>query len=131
MAINTTAVVPTTYTNTISDPDIDVFDTSRQAFGSQEGRDNRSSSLSEIGDRADQEQPYDFARQESEANDTEAETERLDDSPLKQHKHQNIVLTSSHALHTDDQDILGDYDADVPNSKPTTTKYKAIKLIDE
>lgn len=64
--------------------------------------DDRSSSLSEIGDRVGNE---DISSTRlalldgSEANDTEAETERLEDSPQRSRKRQNVVMTSlSHVI---------------------------------
>lgn len=59
--------------------------------------DDRSSSLSEIGDRVGNED-ISSARlalvDGSEANDTEAETERLEDSPQRTRKRKNVVMTS-------------------------------------
>lgn len=64
--------------------------------------DDRSSSLSEIGDRAGNDDVVSTrlgVAGGSEANDTEAETERLEDSPQKTLKHNNVVmLSSSHDL---------------------------------
>ncbi|KAL8943543.1 MAG: hypothetical protein Q9216_001001 [Gyalolechia sp. 2 TL-2023] len=63
---------------------------------------SRSSSLSDIEDRADE----DAARSEqdhpasgSDQNDTEAETERLENSPRMSRKTQNLVLTSTNSVH--------------------------------
>lgn len=55
-----------------------------------------SSSLSEIEDRAGTEHPSHGC---SDANDTEAETERLEDSPQKQRTHQNLLLTATTSIH--------------------------------
>ena len=59
--------------------------------------DDRSSSLSEIEGRLGHESSEDNtnnrSRQPSEAEDTDAETERLEDSPQKPRKHQNVVLS--------------------------------------
>lgn len=64
--------------------------------------DDRSSSLSEIGDRVGNDDLVSTrlgVAKGPEANDTEAETERLEDSPQKTLKHKNMVmLSSSHAL---------------------------------
>lgn len=60
--------------------------------------DDRSSSLSEIGDRAGNDDVVSTRLGVvggSEANDTEAETERLEDSPQKTLKHKNVVMLSS------------------------------------
>ncbi|CAF9937790.1 MAG: hypothetical protein ALECFALPRED_007392 [Alectoria fallacina] len=66
----------------------------------QAEEDDRSSSLSELGDRVGIEHS---SRAGSEANDTEAETERLEDSPQKQRRHQDVVLTSTNATYIDHQ----------------------------
>ncbi|MCJ1263141.1 hypothetical protein MMC22_003011 [Lobaria immixta] len=64
--------------------------------------DDRSSSLSEIGDRVGNDDLVSTrlgVAGGSEANDTEAETERLEDSPQKILKHNDVVMvSSSHAL---------------------------------
>lgn len=60
--------------------------------------DDKSSSLSELGDRAGIEQS---SLAGSEANDTEAETERLDDSPQKQRRQLDVVLTSTNGTYGD------------------------------
>ena len=62
--------------------------------------DDRSSSLSELGDPAGIERS---SRAGSEANDTEAETERLEDSPQKQRSQRDVVLTSTNGTYTDHQ----------------------------
>ena len=58
--------------------------------------DGRSSSLSDVGDHATDERGESKfgANDDAEANDTEAETERLENTPLKRRKHQNVVLTA-------------------------------------
>ncbi len=64
--------------------------------------DDRSSSLSDIEDRTAN---TNLARNShtirggSEANDTEAETERLEDSPQKVQKHTNVVLSSANDVY--------------------------------
>ena len=63
--------------------------------------DDRSSSLSELGDPGGIERS---SRADSEANDTEAETERLEDSPQKQRRQRDVVLTSTNGAYTDHQD---------------------------
>ena len=60
--------------------------------------DDRSSSLSDIEDRTANAEPGLASRSiggGSEVNDTEAETERLEDSPQKAREHKNVVLGSS------------------------------------
>lgn len=64
----------------------------------QAEEDDKSSSLSELGDRAVIEHSSHAA---SEANDTEAETERLEDSPQKQRRHQDVVFTSANGAYGD------------------------------
>ena len=69
--------------------------------------DDRSSSLSDIGDREandEVEQPRALPSNASDINDTEAETERLEDSPQKQRKQQNVVLTVSNHVVGDQGD---------------------------
>ena len=65
--------------------------------------DDQSSSLSDIDDGPDQEEPDDDDdRVFGEAlppNDSEAETERLEESPQKSMKHKNVVLSSSFREH--------------------------------
>ena len=57
-----------------------------------EGED-RSSSLSELEERGGRDDLDNDFERVSDAIDTEAETERLEDSPQKVRKHQNVVLT--------------------------------------
>ena len=66
----------------------------------QAGDDDRSSSLSELGDRAGIDHS---SRAGSEANDTEAETERLEDSPQKQRRQRDVILTSTNGTYADHQ----------------------------
>ncbi|KAG8530818.1 uncharacterized protein KY384_004175 [Bacidia gigantensis] len=61
-------------------------------------RERRSSSLSDLEERIDNEEidHMDLVKEDDlEANDTEAETERLEDTPLTQRKHQDVLLTSA------------------------------------
>ena len=65
--------------------------------------DGRSSSLSDIGDHDVNEEVETIPAANGgdvEANDTEAETERLEDTPLKRRKHQNVVLTSENRFYS-------------------------------
>lgn len=66
----------------------------------QAEEDDKSSSLSELGDRAAMEHS---SRAGSEVNDTEAETERLEDSPQKQRRHQDVILSSINGTNGDHQ----------------------------
>ena len=73
--------------------------------------DDRSSSLSEIEDRLGNEE-LGFGQskptEESDVNDTEAETERLENSPQKLRKHQSVVLTASNDIYNDSTSVLTD-----------------------
>lgn len=63
---------------------------------------NRSSSLSDIEDRADKDtarSDQDLPTIDSDQNDTEAETERLEDSPQKSQGNQNLVLTAANSVY--------------------------------
>ena len=66
----------------------------------QAEEDDKSSSLSELGERTGMEHS---SRAGSEANDTEAETERLEGSPQKQKNHQDMVLISTDCTYGDTQ----------------------------
>lgn len=132
MATNTAMTLPSMYPQTLSDIDLDSMNRVQQAYSSQAGRDNRSSSLSEIGDRADQEHVDSITYVECDANDTEAETERLEDSPQKQRKHQNIVLTATNDI--DDEHQLPQVDHRtqeqiVQNGKFGAAFHRLVKLI--
>ena len=63
--------------------------------------DDRSSSLSELGERAGHEEAGNVSRSDSDANDTEAETERLEDSPKKPRIPHNVTLASANGIHGD------------------------------
>ncbi|MCJ1419778.1 hypothetical protein MMC32_006134 [Xylographa parallela] len=71
-------------------------------------RDDRSSSLSDIEDRPVAE-PLEntllIASTISESDDTEAETERLEESPQKLRKHENVVFTATQKLTSNTQAI--------------------------
>lgn len=112
--------------------DLDTEEREELAYSSQAGREDRSSSLSELGDRADQEQPDRNTLEESDANDTEAETERLEDSPQRQGKHQNIVLTASIGIHNEHRFSLAgnaNQDLAVQSCKFETAVRYPIQLI--
>ena len=71
--------------------------------------DDRSSSLSDIEDRTANTEigPASRAiRGGSEANDTEAETERLEDSPQKGRKHTNVVLRTSNDIYQESANVV-------------------------
>lgn len=96
MAANTVSSIPSISPQTLSNPDLE------NATGENvhAADDDRSSSLSELGDRAGLEH---YSRAVSEANDTEAETERLEDSPQKQRRQRNVVLTAINGIYGDQQ----------------------------
>ena len=97
-------LLPPTETNStlFPSPSTGLVDGIQYARDSTAEGDDRSSSLSEIGDRVGND---DIGSTRvgvaggSEANDTEAETERLEDSPQKNPKHKDLVVVSSpHAM---------------------------------
>ena len=100
MAANTVSSTPSISPQNLSNPDFE------NATGVDNGGivlaadDDRSSSLSELGDRAGLEH---YSRAGSEANDTEAETERLESSPQKLRRQRNVVLTSTNGTYGDQQ----------------------------
>ena len=89
--------------------------------------DDQSSSLSEIGDRAGNDDP-DSTRishvDGSDANDTEAETERLEDSPQNERKRRNVVLTASNQALGNGASPLLDYRPTVKDAN-TGLSYSA------
>jgi len=112
--------------------DIDAANDVKHTHNPPTDRDDRSSSLSEIGDQADQEQPDNIFHLGSDANDTEAETERLEESPQKQRKHQNIILTSSNGIYDDHQSLLANHvtqDHTVRGGKLGIPMRRLIQLI--
>ncbi|CAO1606282.1 hypothetical protein XANCAGTX0491_009781 [Xanthoria calcicola] len=83
---------------------------------------NRSSSLSDIGDHADEnmaEPEQALSITESDPNDTEAETERLEDSPQKSRQTQNLVLTEPTPIY------------DVPMDTPLRTESVEAESVKE
>ncbi|KAF6236549.1 hypothetical protein HO173_005330 [Letharia columbiana] len=103
MATDTVVSVPTMVPQTMSSADLDNGTGVGDGEKLQAEEDDRSSSLSELGDRAGIEHS---SRAGSEANDTEAETERLEDSPQKQRRHRDMVLSSTNSAHGEDRDQL-------------------------
>ena len=82
--------------------------------------DDRSSSLSDIEDRTANAELGVHAQKvggDSEANDTEAETERLEDSPQKIRKHKNVVLNSSNNVYQDSATVA-EHDEVFMNDNP-------------
>ncbi len=79
----------------------EVINNGENTDGPQADVDDRSSSLSELGERAGHEEVDNVSHGDSEANDTEAETERLDDSPQKQRQLHNVVLASTNGMYGD------------------------------
>ena len=100
MAANTVSSIPNVSSQRPSKPDLENATGFENGENVQAADDDRSSSLSELGDRAGLEH---YSRAGSEANDTEAETERLEDSPQKQRRQRNVVLTSTNGIYGDQQ----------------------------
>lgn len=100
MATDTVVLVPSMAPQTTSNADLENATAAEDGEKLQAEEDDRSSSLSELGDHAGIENS---SRAGSEANDTEAETERLEDSPHKQRGHQGMVLTSTSGAYGDHQ----------------------------
>ncbi|KAL8903326.1 MAG: hypothetical protein Q9171_007443 [Xanthocarpia ochracea] len=100
----------TTTSMSVPNPAIELFSNSttqveaeidQQGGRASPGQD-RSSSLSDIGDRGDEniaELEQTLSVVESDPNDTEAETERLEDSPQRLRKNQNLVLADAHSVY--------------------------------
>ncbi|KAL8791042.1 MAG: hypothetical protein Q9213_000249 [Squamulea squamosa] len=100
----------TTTSISIPNPSLELFKSPAPEVGTdvnqEDGRAspgyNRSSSLSDIGDHGDEvmakpEQPLSVL--ESDPNDTEAETERLEGSPPQLRKTQNLILTDANPIY--------------------------------
>ena len=98
MAANTVSSIPSISPQNLSNPDLEYATGVGNGENVQAADDDRSSSLSELGDRAGLEH---YSRAGSEANDTEAETERLERSPQKQRSQRNVVLTSTNGIYGD------------------------------
>ena len=79
----------------------EVVKNGENADGPQADVDDRSSSLSELGERAGHEEVEIVSHGDSEANDTEAETERLEESPQKQRELNNVVLAPTNGTYGD------------------------------
>ena len=80
--------------------------------------DRRSSSLSDLAEPNEQEDLQTMTidnDNDPEAIDTEAETERLEDSPFKRHKHQNVLLPAGSA---------GQFVSDVPKTEQMHRMYR-------
>ena len=100
MAANTASSTPSKSPQNMSNPDLENATGVDNGENVQAADDDRSSSLSELGDRAGLEH---YSRAGSEANDTEAETERLESSPQKQRRQRNVVLTSTNGTYGDQE----------------------------
>ena len=79
----------------------EVINNGENTDGPQADVDDRSSSLSELGERAGNEEVDNGSHGDSEPNDTEAETERLEDSPQKQRELHDVVLASTNGMYGD------------------------------
>ena len=100
MAANTVSSIPNISPQELSNPYLENATGVENGENGQVADDDRSSSLSELGDRAGLEH---YSRAGSEANDTEAETERLENSPQKQRRRRDVVLTSTNGIYGDQQ----------------------------
>ncbi|KAI4245916.1 MAG: hypothetical protein L6R42_010053, partial [Xanthoria sp. 1 TBL-2021] len=99
----------TTTSMSIPNPSLELFTNPATQVGAKIQNDvgaspeqNRSSSLSDIGDHGDEnmaEPEQALSVTESDPNDTEAETERLEDSPQKPRKTQNLVLNNPNFIY--------------------------------
>ncbi|KAL8768686.1 MAG: hypothetical protein Q9209_005104 [Squamulea sp. 1 TL-2023] len=100
----------TTTSISIPNPSLELFKSPTTQVGTEvdqkDGRAspvyNRSSSLSDIGDHGDEvmaEPEQALSVPESDPNDTEAETERLEESPQRLRKTQNLVLTNTNPIY--------------------------------
>ena len=101
MAANATLSVPSTTSNPMSSADSGSANGASHDERAQGDLDDGSSSLSDLGDRAGHEEMDRASIEGSDAIDTEAETERLDDSPPKQRKHPNVILTSANVTYAE------------------------------
>lgn len=100
MATDAVLTIPSIAPQSFSNADLQHANGIEDGEKLQAEEDDRSSSLSDLGDRAG---ITHSSRAGSEANDTEAETERLEDSPQKQRRHQDVVLTSTNGAYGDHQ----------------------------
>lgn len=92
----------------------EVINNGENANVQQADVDDRSSSLSELGERAGHEEGDNISHGDSEVNDTEAETERLEESPQKQRELHNVILASTNGMYSDPKSsaigtMLGDF----------------------
>lgn len=101
MATGAVTSTPGMVPQTLSSVDLKYATGIEESDKAQAEADDRSSSLSDLGDRTVVEHSSHAGSEE--ANDTEAETERLEDSPQKQRRHQDVVLTSVSGIYDDQQ----------------------------
>lgn len=83
--------------------------------------DDRSSSLSEIGDRVGNDDLVSSRSRpanSSDLDDTEAETERLEESPQKPRKNQNLVMTSASHIFSNGTSPLSDHPLAINGANP-------------
>ncbi|KAI4259678.1 MAG: hypothetical protein LQ352_000611 [Teloschistes flavicans] len=95
--------MPNTSHELFSSPVPHVEEAMGQERGMQDTGQNRSSSLSDIGDRPEENTtvPEQIApAAESDLNDTEAETERLEDSPEKSRRNTNLLHTAANGTYS-------------------------------
>ena len=101
MATGAVTFTPVMVPQNLSNVDLKHATGIEESDKAQAEADDRSSSLSDLGDRTGVEHSSHAGSEE--VNDTEAETERLEDSPQKQRRHQDVVLTSVSGTYDDQQ----------------------------
>ncbi|KAL8851422.1 MAG: hypothetical protein Q9221_003693 [Calogaya cf. arnoldii] len=102
MATTTSVSIPNPSLELFTDPATQVEPEMDQNDVGASPEQNRSSSLSDIGDHGDEnmaEPEQALSVTESDPNDTEAETERLEDSPQKTRETQNLLLNNPSAIY--------------------------------
>ena len=122
MATTTSMSVPNSALELFSNPTTQAEAEIDQEGGRASPGQDRSSSLSDIGDHGDEniadlEQALSVV--ESDPNDTEAETERLEDSPKKSRKNQNLVLADAHSVY----DVSADPPLPIDSGKSECLHY--------
>lgn len=129
MATDAVLPIPSIVPQLMSNADLENVTGLEDGEKLQAEEDDRSSSLSELGDRAGMGHS---SRAGSEANDTEAETERLENSPQKQRRHQDVVLTSTNGAYGDHQSqpVAHTLPANIDSSGQSSAESSSLELTD-
>lgn len=129
MATNAVLTIPSIAPQSFSSADLQHANGLIDGEKLQAEEDDRSSSLSELGDRAG---VTHSSRAGSEANDTEAETERLEDSPQKQRRHQDVVLTSTNGAYSDHQNqpVASTLPANIDSPGQSSAESASMEMAD-